>query len=491
VRGEPFDPRRLLAALEQPETRGCAPGHLAWFRQALGDARVVAEPDGPRLVRDVHGFGRVRPYGSVVLDLPASPGEPTRRVLDIDREGNVSVAIRRGPTAFLEAAHVRALDGRWVAVVPGGAEHSLWGASDRIVRIPSEPGCGDDLLTVCAAVDWDAVAAIPPLADPTRLPAGAGTALLNLLAALASDQARRVLRYRGPFPTEQLFWSLLESFRLVGAPPDPLAAFLEDAETVFERGVSREAPLDWTPAPHERLFLEGAIAVQLRDGVEKVWWEGRSYYRREWSGIERREHRVLRAGPAAGDGPTVVASLEALGEPIEDHLVFDECGNLLERLASPGPPEPDADVPLAPLWRTALGALLPLEATPLLAPALDAVWPGVEVVWGAVHRDLVESREGRVRLSRALSRAYRARRAGLAEEPRRALARRLVREVLGLVGPPLRAAAAAWLESQPARRQEGLLREGAARDRREMVTRAAVTLAPLVTALATGEVLPD
>jgi hypothetical protein len=28
--------------------------------------------------------------------------------------------------------------------------------------------------------------------------------------------------------------------------------------------------------------VEGGPSVQLRDGVEKVWWEGRTYYRTEW-----------------------------------------------------------------------------------------------------------------------------------------------------------------------------------------------------------------
>jgi len=62
-------------------------------------------------------------------------------------------------------ARVRSLDGSMVAVLPGGAEHPLWGASDRIV---GETG----LLTISAAVDWDRIGSIPPLADPTRLPPG-------------------------------------------------------------------------------------------------------------------------------------------------------------------------------------------------------------------------------------------------------------------------------------------------------------------------------
>ncbi|HLE44318.1 MAG TPA: hypothetical protein VJB36_09915, partial [Methylomirabilota bacterium] len=262
----------------------------------------------------------VRPYGSIAGYLP---GSPPRRVLELDRRGTPTSAIRRGPAGEFHGAWVRSLDGSAVGVLPGGAEHPLWGPSDRIVR-KAEP------LTVSAALDWDRPGRIPALADPTRLPPGAGIAILNLLAALADDAAVAALRYRGPYPTEQLFWALAESFRFDPAVPDPLAAFLEGAEAAFLAGGLHEAPLDWAPWPHERLFLEAGVYLQLRDGVEKVCWEGRSYYRAEWQGLRRREHRVVRPATAADGRPVFVASLVALGHPLEDHLVLDADGGAVQ-----------------------------------------------------------------------------------------------------------------------------------------------------------------
>src|SRR5207249_485252 len=78
-------------------------------------------------------------------------------------------------------------------------------------------------LTRLAAVDWTRVDRIPPLAEPARLPAGAGTALFNLLARLAVEQGVSVLRYDAPYPTEALFLALLESFRYVPADGGDIA----------------------------------------------------------------------------------------------------------------------------------------------------------------------------------------------------------------------------------------------------------------------------
>src|SRR5262249_15452244 len=183
------------------------------------------------------------------------------------------------------------------------------------------------------------IAYVPPLADPTRLPPGAGTAILNLIAGLAADQAAGPLRYRGPFATEQLFWALADSFRFDPTEPDPLGRFLDGAEAAFLGGALREAPLDWTPAPHERLLLEGGVAVQLRDGVEKVGWEARIYERPDCQGLERRGHRVVRRATGPDGGPRVMASLVALGGPLEDHVVLDADGDLVElpAVADPAP----------------------------------------------------------------------------------------------------------------------------------------------------------
>lgn len=488
------DRRRLIACLDQPEVRACGEAHVAKLRAQLVDAAIDEGP-GPGLIRRGNrSLGRILPFGSVAFYVPTGPTPLRHRLLEVDRNGHVTLAVGRGPDGAFRDARVRNVDGAILGILAGGADHPLWGASDRIVRLA--PAADSELLTVCGTVNWDAVTAIPPLADPSRLPAGAGTSILNALATLATDHARGPLRYRGPYPTEQLFWALAESFRFGPAPGDPLATFTGAAEATFAAGEVCEAPLDWTAAPHERLFLDEGIYVQLREGVEKVYWEGRLYYRTVCQGLRRREHRVIRVVTAPEGEPKFVASLAALGRPLEDHLVLDALGNLLERPLSnsgqggPHPAEADAVGPLARPWVEALGALLPLEATPLLAPAIAAVWPGLRAVWGPVPRDLIETTAATLRLSTALARAYETQRVALPSAARRTLAQGLVGEVLGLLGPPVRRAAAGWLEAEPPARRESLLREAARIDRRAMAAHAAGPLGRLLALLEAGDALP-
>ena len=318
-----------------------------------------------------------------------------------------------------------------------------------------------------------------------------GAALLNLLASVAWDQGRPTLRYRGPYPTELLFWSLAESFRFdhSGREPDPLARFLTDAEATFARGASREVPVDWTPAPHERRIHSDGLAVQLRDGVERITWRGRSYHRTECQGLRRREHRVVRLTEAEGGARRYVASLEALGTVVEDHLVLDERGAPLDRRAPAA--DPTSETPLTSTWREALGALLPLEATPLLTRAIEAVWPEMHLSWGPVPGDLVDARGATLRLSPKLARVYRAAWADAPAVARRTLAQQVVREVLGLIGPAVRDAAVAWLEAVPAARQEAELEASARRDRIALARAALAPLGCLLDALAAGAALPE
>ena len=427
-------------------------------RHALRATLARAMRSDDMIVADGLPVGRVLPWGSVALYRP-DPAAPLRhRVLDLDPEGRITVVLDRAPGGELREAWVSPPDGSAVGLSPGGAQHPLWGASDRLVH--AAPGRAPEPLTVAGAVAWRAVDLIPPVAEPGRLPAGAGGALLNVLAALAHDQARPALRYRGPYPTEQLFWSLTESFRFVGGP-GALARFLADAEGTFARGASGEVAVDWLPAPHERRIHPDGLVVQLRDGVERMAWQGRAYHRRECQGLRRREHRVVRVVEAGGQR-RYVASLEALGQVIEDHLTLDERAEVLERHSPARPPGAE---PLAGPWRDALGTLLPLEATPLLAGAIEAVWPGIAIGWGPAPGDLVDASGATLRLSPKLARAYRSRHRTAEASERRALAQELVREILGLIGPAVRAAATAWLEAMPATRQEAELDVAARRDR--------------------------
>src|SRR5512145_1047868 len=156
------------------------------------------------------------------------------RVVEFDRHGTL-LSVLAWADGRLTSARLRLPDGGWLAIEPRAATDPRWGTSDRLV---SPAG----VFTHCEAVAWDDVDRIPVLAEPARVPPGGGSAVLNLLATLAADRARPALAYHGPYPTEALFLTLLESFR--PEPPavaDPLAAFVSGA-------------LTWVHDPHERLF---------------------------------------------------------------------------------------------------------------------------------------------------------------------------------------------------------------------------------------------
>ena len=475
------DPRALVTSLDA----GAAERLRGDDRRALRASLARAARSGDLIVADRLLIGRVLPWGSVALFRP-DPGAPLRhRLLELDSRGRITVVLDREPGGELRAAWVTLANGGVVGVLPGGAQHPLWGPSDRLVR--ATPSRGPEVLTLAGAVAWHAVDLIPPVAEPGRLPAGAGGALLNILAALAGDQDRPALRYRGPFPTEQLFWSLTESFRFAG-DADALPRFVENAEATFARGVPAEAPVDWQPAPHERRLHPDGLVIQLRDGVERLAWQGRTYHRTECQRLHRREHRVVRM-VEGGSGARFVASLAALGAVIEDHVFLDARAEVLER-HPPGVDPPGVD-PFVEPWREALGRLLPLDATPLLAGAIEAVWPGIALEWGPVTGDLVEANGATLRLSPKLVRAYRSRHRTLEAGARRPLAQELAREVLGLIGPAVRGMATAWLEAMPPARQEAELDAAARRDRVALARAALAPLGRLLDGLERGAGLPE
>jgi hypothetical protein len=487
------EPRAALealgAALDRRGVRAYGGPGLTALAEALPRTVLATGPEGTVILAGQARLGWLRPFGSLVACVPGPAADPPRRLVELDRHGTVTVLARREPGGTLARVAVRGGDAGWTEIRVGGAQHPLWGPSDPIAWLPDLTAPDGEILTVCGRVRWEAVDSIPPLADPTRLPPGAGSAILNWLASLAADQGARSLRYRGPYPTEQLFWSLTESFR-VDSAPDALDRFLAGAEATFIAGEPREVPVDWVPAPHERVFEPGGVCVQLRDGVEKVTWGGRSYHRTAWQGLTRREHRVVR--PVGGDGDRVryVVGLEALGRPVEEHLELDAAGRLVGRHPSAADAEVDEELPLDGLWTAALGVLVPLEATPLLAPAIAAVWPDIRLTWGPVERDLVTARGSTIRLSPRLVRRYRALHAGAPADGRRALARSLVQDVLGLVGPSVRQAAAAWLDGHSPDRKAEILQSAGRHDRTAAALDAAKLLNRLLAALEAAEGLP-
>jgi hypothetical protein len=412
-------------------------GPAAWLRRGLDEAAPALGAGAVRaLRRALEAPGALEtagPHGPTVCRVPAAGGR--RRVLEFDRSGTLLTVLRWEP-AGLAAAWVRLPDRSWIRLEPRATDDMPWGLSDRLrhaadLEDPGRP------LTVCEAVDWTRVSRIPVLADPGRLPPGAGSAVLNLLAALAAEQGRSPLRYHGPYPTETLFLTLLESFRYVGEPADPLAAFVQ-------------GELDWAPAPHARWLAPSGACVSIRDRVEKVLWNGRAFLRPDWQGIRRHAPWRLRDAP---DG--VRASLWALGTALEDRLALtgpDHAVSVFPPRPQPGRPEP-----LAPPVADGVTAIVAATSAAPLAPFVAAAAAGLRLTWAPTPGDLLAVQGDELRLSTALRALIRERLAAAAPPARPALGLAALREIAGLVGDTLRARAQARVAELPAGEQERLL----------------------------------
>lgn len=364
---------------------------------------------------------------------------PKRRVLELDRDGQPIAWLRWRDDGALAQAAVRSTHGDWIGIEPRAAAHPLWGASDRLWRLSGGRGWQPiEPLTVFEALPWAAIDCIPPLAEPARLPPGAGTAVLNLLGAVAQDQGVSRLSYRGPYPTEQLFTALLESFRFVPDGDDPLGRFLDGT-------------LRWIPAPHQRRFPAEGVGVQLRAGVEKVVVRGRAYYRTEWQSVRRHAPRRVH-----DVGDTVVCSLWALGAPVEDHLVLDREGGVIATLAPA--PDPRRAAPLAARITSGVEAVLRATSAPALATEIREVMGTLTLEWGSVPGDLVEVGNDRARVSWRLHDAGAARmRSASARVERLGWALELLGEVALLLGDHVRARAQAALAARPLEVQRAAL----------------------------------
>jgi hypothetical protein len=127
-------------------------------------------------------------------------------------------------------------------------------------------------VTWVSPIDWDQPREIPIVAEPARLPAGAGAEVLNVLAERARDAGVRALRYAGPYPTPALYRALSRSFR-ASASEDVFAA---DVLARALRVARDEIAVDFAPAPHRRATWPRGWA-EVRDGVERVVIDGVAY----------------------------------------------------------------------------------------------------------------------------------------------------------------------------------------------------------------------
>jgi hypothetical protein len=371
---------------------------------------------------------------------PAADGV-WRRVFELDRRG-APLAVLRWASGALSAAWVRIPDGGWLALEPRAAEQPPWGPVDR-VAVAERVGEVGMPITVFEALDWARIDKIPTLAEPGKLPPGGGAAILNLIAALALDQRSPPLAYRGPYPSEQLFLALLESFRYDTAAVDPLAAFTS-------------GQLGWMPSPHEGVFEPGGIYVQLRGRVEKVVWRGRAYHRPDWQGVVR--HATRRVWEAGGE---VRCSVWALGGALEDHLRLTPAGEVTAVMEPAG--SSAGGRRLDPAVAAGIGAIVAAQSAAPLAPLLRERAARLAFAWGAVDGDLVEVGPTGARVSILLRARLAAALAPLdAPAARAAGALAALTEIALAMGDALRAAAQGQLATLPEEEQRRWLTAGPA-----------------------------
>jgi len=389
-----------------------------------------------------------------------------RRLRERDRHGAAVATLAWGDDDRLAEAAVRLPDGSWLGVTPRAGSDPAWGASDVVHRDGAA-------LTAFAAVEWAAIEAIPPLAEPARLPPGGGTAILNLIAGLAADQQRGPLAYRGPYPTEQLFLALLQSFRFEPAPAEtsvllnvggdetspPTAPPVCIAPEGAYDSMGDTHPLEfffanrllWRPDPHVRTFDPSGVYVQSRERVERVVWRGRSYSRADWQGVELRpSHRVR------DEGERVVCSLWALDTAVEDHVVLTPAGDVVETRAAAAADE--AARPLSAVTAAGLVAVVIAASAAPLARAIREVADDTVFEWAPLAGDLAVLHDRRARVSTALLRTLASR---LAATPSRAARVRLgfaaLAEAAQALGDGLRARGQARLAAAGAAAQAGAL----------------------------------
>jgi len=194
----------------------------------------------------------------------------------------------------------------------------------------------------------------------------------------------------------------------------------------------------------------------LREGIDTVTADGVTFSRPDWQGVARREPRVVRV-----DGERVRCSFWVLGGPLEDRLVLDQAGEVLE---APAAKEPEsAPAPLPPVWNAALADLIARESAAPLAAAIKDVLRDVAIEWGAVPDDLLRAWDRRIRLSGRLREAGQASlRSAAPGQERAEQALRFILEVARLLGPEIRTRAQALLEALPESEQRRRLEAAAA-----------------------------
>lgn len=423
-----------LATLAAEEGMTDAAATLA---TALPHALPHTEPWGVSFRVGTQSIATRSSHGSLTFFLP-SPAENAlpRRVAMFDRRGQLLFLCPWTPEGTLARFKVRGLDGRFLGVLRDAASHLGWGRSDSVVRLAGEHGFViDHTLTIFASVAYENLDFLPPLDTPTSLPIGGGSTILNVLAMLGQDQKKSVMRYRGPYPTERLFATLCESFRYSGEPGPTRERFTQSADERAVQLSMEETTIDWRPSPHERFFPAPDTCVQLRDGVEKVYDRGRTYYRPDLA-VNAYALRTERLE----EGQTrYTAGLTILGQSVEEHLVLDTTGEIIERRDVASSPYLRGPTRLSDEWKAVLVRLIATESTPLLRSALWPIMDELTLVWGGVQGNLWAHADTEIFLHAGIVVAFRAAVAKIRSAGEGLLlAARFTSELARLLGPLIR-----------------------------------------------------
>lgn len=300
-------------------------------------------------------------------------------VVELDRDGAPQRWLSPDGAVVAEIAADRlriSLTGvhdRPISVEPLASQHPVLGEVHAI-------RAGDSELARVAAVDWQRPARIPAIDAPARVPTGAGTTLLNVLA-LGGHAAGRRLRYVGPYPTAALWASLHECFVAEAGATEArfTAGVLERALL----GDVAEVPIDFVPAPFERVQVAPRAVVHLRDGVERLYLGGAT-----WA-PHAPVRRLLR------DGDRLRAVLWLAGAEWAEVAALDGAGRLLD---GPHPLPPVLSSVLGKAFPAALagalGELIAADEPPLLAAAVREVVRDVPIVWGDPGADAARTLAG-------------------------------------------------------------------------------------------------
>lgn len=410
---------------------------LSALSSVLEQATVSQESHGYALRSEKQLVAFRSPHGGLTFFWPPSLTQGhLRRLASFDRGGRLLVLLHWTPEGKLTHFKARGLDGRFLGVVRGAASHLSWGDSDSIWLLEDEGGFNiDRSLSLFRTVAYEDIDFLPPLDNPTALPVGGGSTVLNVLALLAQDQRKSLLRYRGPYPSDRLFATLRESFRYSGEPGVMRERFTQDAETAALNLEMKEVEVDWAPSSHERFFPAAHTCVQLRDGVEKVYDRGRIYYRPD---LTNEAYTIWVRQTEAGR-PQYVAGLMILGQVLEAHLVLDDSGRIAERPAVRRDWDIRGGIQLSDEWKAFLVRLISSESSSLLRSAL---WPAMEeltLLWAPLRGKLWMIDGNEVYLHAGMAAVYR----GALSQTKSAgesllLAARFASELARLIGPLVR-----------------------------------------------------